>query len=67
MGMGHTALHFDVKPKGKQDRVPRLYWLPKRHKKSYKARFFAHSSSCTTTELSKLLVSCLTDVKNVIK
>ena len=31
--------------------------------KSYKARFIANSSSCTTTELSKLLTSCLTAVK----
>ena len=30
----------------------------------YKARFIANSSSCTTTELSKLLTSCLTAVKN---
>ena len=36
--------------------------LPKLHK-TYKARFFANSSSCTTTELSKLLTACLTAVK----
>ena len=37
-------------------------------KKTYKARFMANSSSCTTTELSKLLTSCLTAVKkHVIK
>ena len=30
----------------------------------YKARFIANSSSCTTTELSKLLTSCLTAIKN---
>ena len=34
--------------------------------KTYKARFFANSSSCTTTELSKLLTSCLTAVKNIL-
>ena len=34
----------------------------------YKARFIANSSSCTTTELSKLLTSCLTAIKaKVIK
>ena len=34
----------------------------------YKARFIANSSSCTTSELSKLLTSCLTAVqKHVIK
>ena len=35
-------------------------------KKTYKARFIANSSSCTTTELSKLLTSCLTAVKNML-
>ena len=64
----HTALHFGVKAKENQDKVPTLYWLPKLHKKPYKARFIANSSSCTTTELSNLLTSCLTAVKkHVIK
>ena len=49
--------------KEKQDRLPTLYWLPKLHKRPYKARFIAYSSSCTTTVLSKLLTSCLTAVK----
>ena len=62
----HTALHFDVKAKENQDKVPTLYWLPKLHKKPYKARFIANSSSCTTTELSKLLTLCLTAVKNML-
>ena len=62
----HTALHFGVKAKENQDKVPTLYWLPKLHKKPYKARFIANSSSCTTTELSKLLTSCLTAVKNML-
>ena len=51
--------------KEKQDRLPTLYWLPKLHKRPYKARFIANSSSCTTTVLSKLLTSCLTAVKNI--
>ena len=34
--------------------------------KNYKARFIANSSSCTTTDLSKLLTSCLTAVKNML-
>ena len=64
----HTALHFGVKAKENQDKVPTLYWLPKLHTKPYKARFIANSSSCTTTDLSKLLTSCLTAVKkHVIK
>ena len=42
-----------------------IYWLPKR---LYKSRFIANSSSCKTTELSILLTSCLTAIKNhVIK
>ena len=61
----HTALHFGVKAKENQDRVPTKYWLPKLHKNPYKARFIPNSSSCTTTELSKLLTSCLTVVKNM--
>ena len=40
-----------------------LYWLPKLHKQPNKSRFIANSSSCTITELSKLLTSCLTTMK----
>ena len=60
----HLALKFSVCVKERQDRLPAIYWLPKLHKTPYKARFIANSSSCTTTELSKLLTSCLTAVKN---
>ena len=28
----HTALHFGVKAKENQDKVPTLYWLPKLRK-----------------------------------
>ena len=62
----HTALHFGVKTKENQDKVTSLYWLPKHNKKPYKARFIANSSSCTTKELSTLLISCLTAVKNML-
>ena len=47
-----------------QDKLPTMYWLPKLHERPYKARFIANSSSCTTTELSKLLTSCLTAIKS---
>ena len=60
----HLALKFSICVKESQDRLPTRYWLPKLHKRPYKARFIANSSSCTTTELSKLLTSCLTAVKN---
>ena len=49
-------------------KLPALYWLPKLHKRPYKSRFIANSSACTTTEMSILLTSCLTAIKNhVIK
>ena len=36
-GLGcHTALHFGVKAKENQDKVPTLYWLPKLHKNPIK-------------------------------
>ena len=57
---------FLLSAKENQDKVPTLYWLPKLHKNPYKARFIANSSSCMTTELSKLLTSCLTAVKNML-
>ena len=60
----HLALKFSVCVKERQDRLPAMYWLPRLHKTPYKARFIANSSSCTTTELSKLLTSCLIAVKN---
>ena len=54
---------FAVDVKERQDSLPTMYWLPKLHKRPYKARFIANSSCCTTTELSKLLTSCLTAIK----
>ena len=44
--------------------LPTLYWLPRLHKRPYKSRFIASSSACTATELSILLTSCLTVIKN---
>ena len=59
---------FAVDVKEGKDRLSTMYWLPKLHKRQYKARFIANSSSCTTTELSKFLTSCLTAIKaKVIK
>ena len=45
---------FVVDVKEPQDRLPTMYWLPKLHKRPYKARFIANSSSCTTTALVSL-------------
>ena len=55
---------FAVNVKERQDKLPTMYWLPKLHERPYKARFIANSSTCITTELSKLLTSCLTAVKS---
>ena len=64
----YNATRFALSVNDDQERLPTFYWLPNLHKKPYKARFIANSSSCTTTELSKLLTSCLTTIKNhVIK
>ena len=60
----HLALKLSVCIKERQDRLPTMYWLSKLHKRPYRARFIANSSSCTTTELSKLSTSCLTAVRN---
>ena len=54
---------FAVDVKERLDRLPTMYWLPKLHKRPYKARFIANYSSCTTTELLKLLTSCITAIK----
>ena len=59
----HGPVKFSVCVEG-QDKLPTMYCLPKLHKRPYKARFIAYSSSCTTTELSKLLTSCLTAIKS---
>ena len=45
-------------------KLPTIYWLPKLHKRPYNSRFIANSSSCTTTERSIRLTSCLTAIKN---
>ena len=59
---------FVVDVKERLDRLPTMYWLPKLHKRPYKARFITNSSSCTTIEFSKPLTSCLTAIKaKVIK
>ena len=64
--LNDLPVKFSVCVNEGQDKLPTMYWLPKLHKRPYKARFIANSSSCTTTELSKLLLvtSCLTAIKS---
>ena len=62
------AAEFGVFIGQDHSKLPTLYWLRKLHKRPYKSRFIANFSSCTTTELSILLTSCLTAIKiHVIK
>ena len=49
---------FAVYVKERQDRLPTMYWLPKLHKRPYKARFIAYSSSCTNFKIINLLSHC---------
>ena len=60
----HMAAKFGLFVDEDHSKLPTLYWLPKLHKRPYKSRFIANSSACTTTELSILLTSCLTAIKN---
>ena len=62
--LNDLPVKFSVCVNEGQDKLPTMYWLPKLHKRPYKARFIANSSSCTTTELSKLLTSCLNAIKS---
>ena len=57
--LNELPLKFSVGVKEYQYKLPKMYWLPKPHKRPFKA----NSSSCTTTEFPKLLTSCLTAVK----
>ena len=52
----NCLLKIAVKVKERRDKLHK--------KKTYKARFIANSSSCTTTERSKLLTPYLTAVKS---
>ena len=64
----HMAAKFGLFVDEDHSKLPTLFWLPKLHKRPYKSRFIANSSACTATELSILLTSCLTAIKNhVIK
>ena len=61
-------LSFGVFVDENHSKLLTIYWLPKLHKRPYKSRFIANSSSCATFELFILLTSCLTVIKNhVIK
>ena len=52
-------LKFTLSVKERQDKLPAMYWLPKLHKRPFNARFIVNSRSCTTTGLSKLLITSI--------
>ena len=58
---------FKLRVEDTQRKLPVIYWIPKLHKESYKARFIANSSACTTTNISILLASCLTAIKEHVR
>ena len=64
--MNELPVKFSVCVNEGQDKLSTMYWLPKLHKRPYKARFVANSNSRTTIELTKLLVLtfCLTAIKS---
>ena len=62
--LNDLPVKFSVCVNEGQDKLPTMYWLPKLQQRPYKARFITNSSSCTTTELSKLLTSYLTAIKS---
>ena len=45
--LNELPVKFSVSVNEGQDKRPTMYWLPKLHKRPYKARFIANSSSCT--------------------
>ena len=59
----HMTAKFGVFVDEDKSKHPTLYWLPKLHKRSYHI-LLPTKNSCTTTELSILLTSCLTAIKN---
>ena len=63
----HMSVKFWLFVDEDHSKLPTLYWLPELHKRPYKSCFIADSSACTTTELSILLTSCLTAIKNHVK
>ena len=60
--LNEMSLKFSVGVKDRQEKLPTLHCLPKLYKRSYKARFIAIPSSCTSTELSKLSTACQSHV-----
>ena len=62
----HTTATAQLKASSEHLKVPTMYWLPKLHKKPFKFRFISASSKCSTTNLSVLLTTSLTTIKELV-
>ena len=49
--LNDLPVKFSVCVNEDQDKLPTMYWLPNLHKRPYKARFIANSSSCSTKKV----------------
>ena len=58
---------FGINTTSDEQDLPSLYLTPKLHKTSYKQRYIAGSSKCSTKPLSKLLTILLSAVKTGIQ
>ena len=47
-----------------QHNLNTMYWIPKLHEKPFKARFISNYRSCTTINISTLMTSCLSKIKD---
>ena len=62
----HNVTRVAVSVNEDQERLPTFSWLPKQHKNHIRLHSLLILAHVTTTELSKLLTSCLTTTKNHI-
>ena len=63
----YMAARFGVFVHEDQSRLPTLYWLPDSYKIPYKSQLFANSSSCTTAELSLIILTFCITVIQIVK
>ena len=61
----HEQLHDKVSDSNK--RIPKLFMIPKFHKRPYKYRFIAGASNTTTKKLAIDLYLCLKLMKKIHK
>ena len=63
----HITATDKLKAPAEHLKVPTMYWLPKLHKKNFQIPFhLSVLSKCTTTKISALLTSALSQFKEII-